>query len=642
MIKLRDATTFEIIDLLRSHFDHAHYLLRNPDVERAGIDPLEHFVFFGWKENRNPHPEFSTLGYLTCNPDVAASGVNPFWHYHVAGKSEGRVWTLPDASFDEKAASPKTKSLDDRTVQEIAALRAAFDADFYLRSNQDVAKAGIDPVEHFVVFGWKENRDPTPEFSTLGYLTRNPDVAAAGVNPFWHYHTAGKSEGRMSRHPGGYRAEALMNTLPLEETVKVYWQRIQPEAVLTSAELCDRVRGWANGKSSTLMLSVGQDNYRSNAGGLQYCIQHEEKAAGDRWIVYLNLHPHQPLPRLAHRSETPDVLVSLLLSGTMIGTAPMSTVIEAVSSLSDDFDEIEVVVHHLMGHSPEQIADMVRATNRNSCRLWLHDFFTLCPSHALQRNNLTACAAPALTSNACRLCLYGEERVDHLERLSLFFKELSVHLIAPSHFAAEMWKQRSNLEAASLTVCEHMAITWSKQQKNTLVANGPVTVAFVGNPAPHKGWHMFERIVLDNNSHDIRHRFVYFGTSQIGLDNVEVFPVQVTAEDPDAMIRALTEQQVDIVLHWASAPETFSFSTQEALAAGAYVLTSHISGNVAVTVRRSGLGAVFDAETDLRAYFRDGRIHAQTTDIRARRRTLRAVSTRSDMTLSVLDRERST
>jgi hypothetical protein len=153
---------------------------------------------------------------------------------------------------------------------------------------------------------------------------------------------------------------------------------------------------------------------------------------------------------------------------------------------------------------------------------------------------------------------------------------------------------------------------------------------------------MFERIVLDNNSHDIRHRFVYFGTSQIGLDNVEVFPVQVTAEDPDAMIRALTEQQVDIVLHWASAPETFSFSTQEALAAGAYVLTSHISGNVAVTVRRSGLGAVFDAETDLRAYFRDGRIHAQTTDIRARRRTLRAVSTRSDMTLSVLDRERST
>jgi len=31
-------------------FDERYYLLHNPDVRRADIDPLKHFVKFGWKE----------------------------------------------------------------------------------------------------------------------------------------------------------------------------------------------------------------------------------------------------------------------------------------------------------------------------------------------------------------------------------------------------------------------------------------------------------------------------------------------------------------------------------------------------------------------------------------------------------------
>lgn len=71
-----------------------------------------------------------------------------------------------------------------------------FDIGWYLEQYPDVAKAGIDPVLHYVRCGAKEGRDPAPWFSTRTYLEAYPDVAASGVNPFYHYIRYGCSEGR--------------------------------------------------------------------------------------------------------------------------------------------------------------------------------------------------------------------------------------------------------------------------------------------------------------------------------------------------------------------------------------------------------------------------------------------------------------
>ena len=71
-------------------FDAHYYLLTYKDVRRADINPLIHFVTFGWKEGRNPSQFFDTNYYLDINPDVAQSGINPFVHYLRWGKAEGR------------------------------------------------------------------------------------------------------------------------------------------------------------------------------------------------------------------------------------------------------------------------------------------------------------------------------------------------------------------------------------------------------------------------------------------------------------------------------------------------------------------------------------------------------------------------
>ena len=81
-------------------FDKQFYLDSYPDVARAGMDPLAHFVLFGARERRQPHPKFDVDYYLTANPDVAAAGVNPLAHYLRDGWREDR---RPNPIFDPAA-----------------------------------------------------------------------------------------------------------------------------------------------------------------------------------------------------------------------------------------------------------------------------------------------------------------------------------------------------------------------------------------------------------------------------------------------------------------------------------------------------------------------------------------------------------
>jgi glycosyltransferase involved in cell wall biosynthesis len=63
----------------------------------------------------------------------------------------------------------------------------AFDRDFYLSCNGDVARSRVDPLMHYIEHGVSEGREPNPRFSTRYYLEQHPDVAADGVNPLLHW-----------------------------------------------------------------------------------------------------------------------------------------------------------------------------------------------------------------------------------------------------------------------------------------------------------------------------------------------------------------------------------------------------------------------------------------------------------------------
>lgn len=66
-------------------------------------------------------------------------------------------------------------------------LRILFDAQGYLDRYADVRESGVDPVEHYLLFGAVENRQPCDLFDSFWYRTRYPDVASSGLNSLLHY-----------------------------------------------------------------------------------------------------------------------------------------------------------------------------------------------------------------------------------------------------------------------------------------------------------------------------------------------------------------------------------------------------------------------------------------------------------------------
>lgn len=81
-------------------FDIDWYLKHNPDVKEAAVDPVEHFLKFGYREGRNPNEFFDTAWYNAVNNDVAQTKGNPFIHFLKYGAYEGRN-PNPDSQYYE-------------------------------------------------------------------------------------------------------------------------------------------------------------------------------------------------------------------------------------------------------------------------------------------------------------------------------------------------------------------------------------------------------------------------------------------------------------------------------------------------------------------------------------------------------------
>lgn len=75
---------------LEAFFDASWYCSRYPDVQKTGMQPLQHYQRYGERLGRKPGPAFDPLFYGESYPDVIDAGVSPFTHFVTFGKEEGR------------------------------------------------------------------------------------------------------------------------------------------------------------------------------------------------------------------------------------------------------------------------------------------------------------------------------------------------------------------------------------------------------------------------------------------------------------------------------------------------------------------------------------------------------------------------
>ncbi|WP_156653388.1 glycosyltransferase [Methylobacterium sp. Leaf111] len=58
------------IETVFGEFSPEYYIKEYKDIRELNIDPLRHYIFYGWNEARNPSAHFSTKNYVAADPSV--------------------------------------------------------------------------------------------------------------------------------------------------------------------------------------------------------------------------------------------------------------------------------------------------------------------------------------------------------------------------------------------------------------------------------------------------------------------------------------------------------------------------------------------------------------------------------------------
>lgn len=619
----------EVHRVISAAVDPAFYRAVYPELDTADLDPVRHYAAHGWREGRDPAPWFSTTAYLATNADVRRSGVEPFYHYLLVGRREGRevlpspqgeryllsravrgepvAWRY-DPGPSRPPAPPRAIAAPapPETLQAVAHERALvateFDIAFYLEANPDVAAAGADALEHFLVAGWREGRDPNPRFSVTDYLETYPDIASAGVNPFHHYLLAGRTEGRQPRAKVGFRYQTLAALAPVADRVAAL-KAVRPVKLGTEDALVAGLGASRTGLKD-LHVTFSHDDYTSNLGGVQLCLQREDARIAELGRDHLHLYPVKPWPVVRVGGEAGQL--GIVWNGEGLGAYAPKTIAAALRRAVGGVKpgQRSFAIHSLLGHTADETADILAAAGLTAGYFWLHDFASLCAGFHLLRNDVQDCAAPPPDSAACAICAYLPMRRRHLDQHARLFDRLDLTVVSPSEPTLALWRERWSYPAKGEVVLPHAR----------LVARGPAPVsrkarplrlAYVGFPAAHKGWPIFRELAL-RHAADPRYQFLHLGMSKVAGLPAEFHEVVVTEAHPRRMQERLETLEVDAVLIWPLCRETFSFTAYEAAAAGCAVITGPDSGNVQAFVRETGLGRVLPDEAALAAAVESG------------------------------------
>lgn len=622
--------------------DAAFYVAAYPDILDAGMEPLSHYIRTGWIELRDPAPWFSTRAYLSDNPDVARAGHEPFHHYLSIGFRQGRqvrpsalaesyflsawraqksvAWSYEPQppkcrSSNPPAATPELPPADphsptlaspgglSRAERDLVA--AEFDEAYYKANYQDVAAAGMDGLEHFLVTGWREGRNPNAKFSVRDYLETYVDIVQADVNPFLHYVRTGRAEGRIARNQLGFRYQIIADLVPVADRVAACLAHFGRGGLGSAEELRQGLRRSRTGLRD-LHITFSHDDYTAHTGGVQLCLQREGARLNALGCDHLHIYPAAPWPVVRIASEAGQL--GVLLNGAPVGIFSADVISQALEDAAGAVTpgRRSFAIHSLLGHAARETILIIEAAGLSRGFFWLHDFASVCAGVHLLRNDVEDCGAPPPESAACNICVYGVWRRRHQEEHQELFERLLLTVVSPAQVTLDLWLRAANLPNQGQVVLPHAKLVERCYAPKVAKAR-PFRLAFAGMPVSHKGWPIFRDLVL-RHAEDPRYEFFHVGGREDPGLPIKFRHVVVTDAHPRAMQEALEAVQADAVLLWPLCRETFSFAAYEAVASGAAVITGPDSGNVAAMVRSAGHGEVMKDEASLAQAFESGEI----------------------------------
>lgn len=92
-------------------FDPEFYRLQVPSLD-SETDPLAHYLIWGYRSFVDPSELFSGAEYQIVNPDVQRAGINPLVHYLYYGRGELRQKSFAEREEKRKRSNPLVVSVE--------------------------------------------------------------------------------------------------------------------------------------------------------------------------------------------------------------------------------------------------------------------------------------------------------------------------------------------------------------------------------------------------------------------------------------------------------------------------------------------------------------------------------------------------
>jgi hypothetical protein len=365
-------------------------------------------------------------------------------------------------------------------------------------------------------------------------------------------------------------------------------------------------RFMANLTYRQFVVSASHSNYLFAIGGTEKMLHEEQAAFQLENISYVQIYPLNGSPESnIEKGREQCVGVNVDSIETMICTLGQLNILFQLMSTMEGFYPIAFHLHHLMGFSLEGLLHLLKTYSGTPMRLFIHDYYTVCPQINLLYNGKVFCDSPPVSSGKCHSCRWGEARVAFLPIIRKFLKEINATFISPSDTASDIWIQSFPEYKEKVRIIPHQKAV--KQNKTTNYdkrkAGGAnrIRVAYLGYESVNKGYDIWSNLVLKNR---LGHYYQLFhiGHADRKLPGVVNVPFSFLTLGSDAMIDIIKLFKIDIAFLWSLCPETYSFTFFEALASGCFVLTNNMSGNIAKQVEIYRSGIIFDDEAQLVKY----------------------------------------
>lgn len=357
-----------------------------------------------------------------------------------------------------------------------------------------------------------------------------------------------------------------------------------------------------NLKFPNLIVSFSHSDYISSLGGTEKVLHEEQREFAERGMSYIQV--FGAASNGDGRLKDPlDQVVGVNVDSVSAGhcTLVQLTLIIQWLQRIKRLHLVALHIHHLMNLSAPGLLYFMNILQISKVRVYLHDYFTVCPEFNLLRDGKHYCSVE------CKGCGSEEERAPHFSRMKRLFEDTSAKFIAPSQIAADVWTQSFPEHADKIRVVPHQ-VSFEGQapapRPHGGTSNDRPRIAYLGYESMCKGLETWWALVSTEEL-KAHYDFFHLGAAGRKMPGVSYVPVSFLDEGPNAMIHALRKNQIDIAFLWSIWPETYSFTLFEAFAANCFVLTNEMSGNIAVQVRPSGRGRVLGDESEVFEMLKD-------------------------------------